>query len=102
MGQRSAIIMFLASGGIVIPIVLLTVIAGSLGRSALPVAMLVQVVGVSCLVFAKWPEFAAGHLMSFGPKRLSSRGRRLYWYGYALIGGGLVLAFASLAYAAAA
>jgi len=62
MGQRSAIIMFLFGGGIVVPVVVLTIIAGSLGRSALPVAVLVQFVGFACLVTAKWPELAAGHI----------------------------------------
>ena len=98
MGQRSAIIMFLFGGGIVVPVVVLTIIAGSLGRSALPVAVLVQFVGFACLVTAKWPELAAGHLFSFGPRRLSARGRKCYWSGYALIACGLMLAFASLAY----
>ena len=96
MGQRSAIIMFLLGGGILIPVAVLAAIAASLGRNALPVAILVQVVGFACLVFAKWPELAAGHPLSFGPKRLSSRGRKFYWSGYALIGCGLVLASASL------
>ena len=92
--------MFLFSGGIVVPVVVLTIISDSLGRSALPVAMLAQVVGLVCLAFAKWPELAAGHLFSFGPRRLSARGRKFYWSGYALIGFGLVLALSSLAHAA--
>ena len=101
MGQRSAIIMFLWSGGVAVPLVVLLVIAESLGRGALPVAVLAQVVGFGCLVFAKWPELAAGHLFSFGPRRLSARGRKFYWSGYALIGCGLVLAFAGLPFARA-
>ena len=101
MGQRSAIIMLLVSGGIVVPAVVLTLLAGSIGRSALPVAMLAQVVGFACLIFAKWPELAAGQFFSFGPKRLSARGRTLYWLGYALIGIGLVLAIASVPLASA-
>jgi hypothetical protein len=98
MGQRSAIIMFLWGGGIVVPLVALVIIAESLGRSTLPVAVLAQVVGFACLVFAKWPELAAGRLFSFGPKGLSVRGRKFYWSGYTLIGCGIVLALASLAY----
>jgi len=53
-------------------------------------------VGFACLIFAKWPELAAGQFFSFGPKRLSVRGRKLYWSGYALIGCGLVAAVASV------
>ena len=96
MGQRSAIVMFLVSGGIVVPVVVLALLAGSLGRSVMPAAVLVQVIGLACLVFAKWPELAAGRYFSFGPKRLSARGRKLYWSGYALIGCGLALAIASV------
>ena len=101
MGQRSAIIMFLWSGGIVVPLIPLTFLAGVLGSGALPVAVLVQVVGFACLAYAKWPELAAGHLFSFGPKRLATRGRKYYWSGYVLIGCGVVLAFASLPFARA-
>jgi len=101
MGQRSAVIMFLFGGGIIVPVWVLIFIAAYFGRSALPVAMLVQVVGFACLVFAKWPELAAGHFFAFGPKRLSARGRKFYWSGYTLIGCGLVLALASLPFARA-
>ena len=98
MGQRGAIVMFLIGGGIVVPFVVLTVIAGSLGSSTLPVAVLVQVVGFACLVFAKWPELSARQFFSFGPKRLSARGRKVYWSGYVLIGCGLLLALLSLTF----
>lgn len=81
MGQRGAIMMFLFSGGILLPVIVLAIVAGYLGRSALPVGMFVECLGVFCLVFAKWPELAAGHLLSLGPKRLSARRRKfkLVW-----------------------
>ena len=94
MGQRSAIAMFLLSGGALVP---LAVIAGVLGRVAFPVGVLLQIAGVACLVHAKWPELVAGHFFTFGAKRLSRSGRRLYWFGYVLIGCGLLLALLSLA-----
>ena len=43
--------------------------------------MLVQVIGFACLVFAKWPELAAGHLFSLVPMRLSARGRKFLLVG---------------------
>ena len=99
MGQRSAIFMFLLGGGAILPVVILGIIAGLLGRSAMLMAIFVQVLGFASIVFAKWPELAAGRIFSFGPKSLSTRGRLFYWSGYALIGCGFILAVASLRFA---
>jgi hypothetical protein len=93
MGQRSAIVMFLfVGGGIMVPIMLLAVASASLGSLAIPVATLTLGVGFACLVTAKWPELRAGHFVSFGPRRLSSARRKLYWLAYIVLSCSLLLA----------
>ena len=97
MGQRNAILMFLfVGGGIMAPIMMLAAAAGSLGPLAIPIGIGTIAVGYACLVTAKWPELRAGHLLSFGPRRLPEARRRLYWSAYIVMAAGLLLvAFAT-------
>jgi hypothetical protein len=96
MNQRSGVVTFLVGGGAVIPLAVLGVIAAALGRAAFVVGLLLEVLGLVCLVHAKWPQLIVGQFLAFGPARLSPRWRKLYWLGYALIASGLVLACMSV------
>ena len=71
---------------------LLAAASASLGPLAMPVAAVALAVGFVCLVTAKWLELRAGHLVSFGPRRLSPARRKLYWLAYVVLSCGLLLA----------
>ena len=53
MGQRSAIVIFLLGGGLLIPAVLVMAFAPLLGRAAIPVAVGVLAIGVGFVVAAQ-------------------------------------------------
>ena len=88
--------MFLFAGGIMIPFVLLIMAAVALRQTSIPVALSALSVGLGCLVAAKWQQYRKGTWLSFGPQKLSPRGRKLYWSAYVLIVCGIVLTLAAV------
>ncbi len=96
MGQRSAIVMFLIGGCILVPVALITVAGVLLGRAAIPVAFALLIIGVACLVTAKWPLIRNRQLVSFGSSQLSPHGRKLYWAAYTIIACGVLVAISAI------
>lgn len=54
-------------------------------------ALVVGLVAIAILFYAKWPSYRRGRLFSVGPRDLSPGRRRLYWVG-------LVLALVDIAF----
>ena len=92
MGQRHALVLFLAGGGLMFPLVVLALLPHLLGVAAVPTVFGLLLVGFACLVGAKWPVLRQSHFFSFGPGGLSLRRRKLYFFGYALLSAGMLLA----------
>jgi len=99
MGQRSAIVMFLLGGGLLIPAVLVMAFAPLLGRAAIPVAVSVLAIGVGFVVA---PQRRASRLRlaeSLDESRLSvRRWSAMFWFGVALIGCAACIALAAYPY----
>jgi hypothetical protein len=96
MGQREAIAQYLVSGGIMVPVIVLSGTAAMLGRATVPVALTVLWIGFATLVIAKWPLSRKEFWVSFGPSRLSPPRRKLYWAAYCMLAFGLLLALFGL------
>ena len=92
MGERHAIATMLLGGGIVVPLALFMLLAGTLGPSAIPAGLVVAAVGLAALIFAKWTVLRVGAFWHWGTNGLTSHQRKLYWGGYGLIAFGLMLA----------
>ena len=91
MGQRNAIMMMLLSGGMVFAVIVMGVLAASLGTAAVPAGVAGMWLGLIGLIVAKWPVLRNGDLLAFGPGNLSQSGRALYWSSYGLMGCALFL-----------
>ena len=98
MGQREAIVQYLASGGIMAPVIVLSVTAAMLGPAAIPVAIGVTWLGFAVLVIAKWPLPRKRFWLSFGPRHLSATRRKLYWCAYMILASGLLLTLFGFAF----
>jgi hypothetical protein len=91
MGQREAIVQYLVCGGIIAPVIVLSLTAALLGPAAIPVAIGVMWLGFAVLIVAKWPLPRRTFWRSFGPAHLSAARRKLYWCAYMLLASGLLL-----------
>lgn len=99
MGQRETIVQYLVSGGIVVPVVVLTGIVAMLGSAAIPVAVTMMSLGFAALVVAKWPLSRKEFWLSFGPSGLAPLGRKLYWAAYVMLACGLLVVLLGFAFA---
>jgi hypothetical protein len=95
MGQRGAIVMFLAGGGLLVPVAMVLLLGHVLGPASVAIAIASLLVGVVCLVAAIRSRFELGQFWTFGPGSLTGRERYLYFCAYALIAAGALLALAS-------
>jgi type IV secretory pathway VirB3-like protein len=60
-------------------------------------ALILAVVGLILLFFAKLSLYRQGKFFTFGPKAMSRTSRRVYWTAYAVIGLSVVLMMTLLA-----
>jgi hypothetical protein len=95
MGQRGAVVLFVAGGGLLIPVALVLLIGHGLGAAAMPIAVGALLLGLACLVASKWAALRRDESWSFGPAARPGRTRQVYWVAYALIATGLLLALAA-------
>jgi FtsH-binding integral membrane protein len=99
MGQRSATVMLLYAGGLLVPVALIMAFAPLLGRAAIPVAVGVFAAGVGVLVVAQRRASRLSLSEPLGQPRLSVRNRSaLFWFGVALIGCAACIALAAYPY----
>ena len=99
MGQRSAIVMFLLGGGLLIPLALAMAFGPLLGRAAIPVAVSVLAIGVGFVVAAHRRAARLRLSEPLGQSRLSVRSRSaMFWFGVALIGCAACIALAAYPY----
>ena len=99
MGQRSAMVMFLLGGGILIPAVLVMAFAPLLGRAAIPVAVGVLAIGVGFVVAAQRRASRLRLSEPLDESRLSvRRWSAMFWFGVALIGCAACIAVAAYPY----
>lgn len=97
-GQRSAIVMFLVGGGLLIPVVLIAAFVPFLGRAAIPTAAGVLAIGVGFIVTGRWISSRPDLPEPLAQSRMALRGRRALWFGFSLVGCAAFIALATIPY----
>jgi len=98
MGQRSAIVMFLAAGGLLIPVVFVAAFVPLLGSAAIPLAVGIFAIGIGLVLIARRHSASLGSPEALVQSRLVAKSRLTLWFGLALIAGALYIALAALPY----